>query len=115
MFWEHLTLPNIGNSLFQLQISTLGTTIRPRNLPFCPPVSQETFWISQRPPLGVAKPLAVCFRLTKITRIGKGMVDDFSFGNQQGVILTYRKNTGFRAKTNILLYMAIGKELTRPK
>ena len=46
MFWEHLTLPNIGNSRIDLQISTLGITIGPQNLPFRPPVSQETFWIS---------------------------------------------------------------------
>ena len=43
MFFEHLTLTNIGMSIFDLQISTLGTTIRPQNLPFCPGVSQETF------------------------------------------------------------------------
>ena len=45
--WEHvlghLTLANIGISIFDLQISTLGTTIRPQNLPFRPGVSQETF------------------------------------------------------------------------
>ena len=34
MFWDHLTLPNIGNSIFDFQISTLGTTIGSRNLPF---------------------------------------------------------------------------------
>ena len=45
IFWDHLSLANIGNSLFDLQISILGTTIRPRNLPFRPGVSQETFWI----------------------------------------------------------------------
>ena len=47
MFSDHLTLPNIGNLLFQLQISTLGTTIGPRILPLRPGVSQETFgsWI----------------------------------------------------------------------
>ena len=45
MFWDHLTLPNIGNSLFQLQISTLGPTIGPQNPPLRPGVSQETFWI----------------------------------------------------------------------
>ena len=43
MFFEHLTLANIGMSIFDLQISTLGTTIRPQNLPFRPGVSQETF------------------------------------------------------------------------
>ena len=44
---EHLTLPNIGNSISDLQISTLGTTIRPQNLPLRPGVPQETFgsWI----------------------------------------------------------------------
>ena len=47
MFWDHLTLLNIGNSLFDLQISTLGTRIRPRNLPLRPGVPQLTFgsWI----------------------------------------------------------------------
>ena len=47
MFWDHLTLPNIGNSLFQLQISTLGTTIGAQNLPLRPGVAQVTFgsWI----------------------------------------------------------------------
>ena len=45
MFWDHLTLPNIGNSISNLQISTLGTTIGPQNLPFRPGFSQETFWI----------------------------------------------------------------------
>ena len=44
MFWDHLTLANIGNSIFDLQISTLGTTIGPQNLPFRPGISQETFW-----------------------------------------------------------------------
>ena len=43
MFFEPLTLANIGMSIFDLQISTLGTTIGPQNLPFCPGVSQETF------------------------------------------------------------------------
>ena len=47
MFFEHLTLANIGNSIFDLQISFLGTTIRPQNLPLRPGVSQLTFgsWI----------------------------------------------------------------------
>ena len=44
MFSDHLTLANIGMSIFDLQISTLGTTIGPQNLLFCPGVSQETFW-----------------------------------------------------------------------
>ena len=43
MFFEHLTLANIGMSIFDLQISTLGTTIGPQNLTFRPGVSQETF------------------------------------------------------------------------
>ena len=43
MFFAHLTLANIGNSIFDLQISTLGTTICLQNLPFRPEVSQETF------------------------------------------------------------------------
>ena len=43
MFWDHLTLPNIGNSLFE--ISTLGMIIGPWNLLFRPGVSQETFGI----------------------------------------------------------------------
>ena len=43
MFSDHLTLANIGMSIFDLQISTLGTTIRPQNLPFRPGISQETF------------------------------------------------------------------------
>ena len=45
MFWDHLTLPNIENSISDHQISTLGTTIGPRNLPFRPGFPQETFWI----------------------------------------------------------------------
>ena len=45
MFFEHSTLANIGMSIFDLQISTLGTTIRAQNLPFRPGVSQETFLI----------------------------------------------------------------------
>ena len=44
-FWDHLTLPNIGNCSFDLQNSTLGTTIGPRNLPFRPGFPPETFWI----------------------------------------------------------------------
>ena len=44
MFWDHLILANIRISIFDLQISTLGTTIRPQNLPFRPGISQETFW-----------------------------------------------------------------------
>ena len=43
VFWDHLTLPNIGNSISDLQISTL--TIGPKNLPSRPGVPQETFWI----------------------------------------------------------------------
>ena len=47
MFWDHSTLPNIRISIFDLQISTLGRTICPQKLPFCPGVSQLTFgsWI----------------------------------------------------------------------
>ena len=47
MFWDHLTLPNIGNSRIDLQISTLSTRIGTQNLPFRSGVSQETFgsWI----------------------------------------------------------------------
>ena len=41
--WEHLTLPNIGNSTIQLQISTQCTTIGPRNPPVRPGMPQETF------------------------------------------------------------------------
>ena len=55
MFWDHLTLANIGNSISDLQISTLGTTIGPQNLHFRPGISQETFRISQHPPLGGSK------------------------------------------------------------
>ena len=47
MFFEHSTLANIEISIFDLQISTLGRTIGPQNLPFRPGVSQLTFgsWI----------------------------------------------------------------------
>ena len=47
MFFEHLTLANIGMSISDLQISTLGTRIRPQNLPLRPGVPQVTFgsWI----------------------------------------------------------------------
>ena len=47
MFSDHLTLANIGISIFDLQISTLGRTIGCQNHPFCPGVSQLTFgsWI----------------------------------------------------------------------
>ena len=45
MFSEHLTLPNIGNSIFDFQ--TLSTRICPQKLPLRPGVSQLTFgsWI----------------------------------------------------------------------
>ena len=59
MIWDHMTLPSIGNSLFQLQISSLGTTIGPRNLSFRPPVSQETFWILE----SCFRILESCFRI----------------------------------------------------
>ena len=45
MFFEHLTLLNIGMSISDLQISTLGTTIGAQNPPLRPGVPQETFWI----------------------------------------------------------------------
>ena len=43
MFFEHSTLANIGISISDLQISTLGMAIGPQNLPFRPGISQETF------------------------------------------------------------------------
>ena len=43
--WDHLTVPNIGNSISDLQISTLGTTIGLQNLPFRAGFPQETFWV----------------------------------------------------------------------
>ena len=40
-FWDHLTLPNIGNPTIHFQSSIQCTTIGPQNLPFRPGLAQE--------------------------------------------------------------------------
>ena len=42
MFWDHLTLQNIGNSMIHSQISIRSTIIGAQNLPFRPGFPQQT-------------------------------------------------------------------------
>ena len=56
MFSEHLTLPNIGSSISDSQISTLGTTIDPPNLFFVQESPRRPFGSPNTLRLVVAKP-----------------------------------------------------------